>query len=215
MNSETFITVLSYVLGGGTMGAVGAFFMHYFKFKAKSKALEISASSRIISQWEKLLAPLQDKIQILENKLEDYRLRELRNLAKVTTLENQLILFESSHIDIPLPVWMKDTEGKMLFLNKRYEDMFLTPMGLSMGDYIGNKDKAVWSLEVAKKFGVNDKIVIRTKKPLRVIEAVDDGAGNIFYVDSLKYPRTTANGKVIGISGIIMDSGLTKEELSR
>lgn len=210
MEIGTILGIVGSILGGG---AAGAFITSYFNAKTEDKKTEIDASDRLVAQWEKLLSPLQSRVGELEKQLEISRQKESEYQNRINTLENQLILFESSHIDIPLPMWMKDTQGKMVFLNRMYEDMFLIPRGYSINDYVGKTDFEVWSEDVAKDFVANDKTVMRTKKHTRVIEKVNDGSGGAFYVDVLKYPRMTHGGKVIGLSGIIMNSSKTREKL--
>lgn len=210
MDIGTILGLLGSLLGGGALGAVVT---SYFSSKSEDKKTEVDASDRLISQWEKLLQPLRDRVTDLENKLEEARLRELEYKSEISSLKNQLIIFESSHVDIPLAMWMKDTSGKMVFLNAIYEDMFLIPRGLSMYDYVGKFDKDVWSDEVAREFGKHDKEVIRTKKYVRHIEKIDDGTGGFVYADVLKYPRML-NNKVIGISGIVMELSKDREKLT-
>ena len=210
MELNTILSLIGSVLGGGV---IGAFISAYYTSKTEDKKTDIEATDRLISQWEKLLAPLQAKLATLEKDLEEARERELEYKHRISTLETQLILFESSHIDIPLATWMKDTNGKMVFLNRIYEDMFLVPIGKSMDDYIGNTDYDIWSKEVADAFNTFDKEIMRTKKAKKRIEPLDAGNGTLFYAEVLKYPRFTTNKRVIGISGIIMRTALTKEEL--
>lgn len=209
MDIGTILGIIGSILGGG---AAGAFITSYFNSKSEDKKTEVDASDRLIAQWEKLLQPLRDRVTDLENKLEEARIRELSYKEEISTLKNQLMIFESSHVDIPLAMWMKDTQGKLVFINSIYEDMFLIPRGYTSNDYLGKTDSSVWSPEVVKAFAKNDHEVISTKKFVRQIEPVDNGSGGLYYVDVLKYPRKLGN-KVIGISGIVMGNAKTKEEL--
>lgn len=189
-------------------GAVGAFLTYKLGVrKQKSSEFEI-----LLNERKQITKDLTERIEKLEVQIEAFREREAASKQEIQNLRHQLLMFESSHTDIPLPIWMKDTEGKMIFLNDHYEDMFLLPRGYTIHDYIGKNDYAVWSPEIAKAFISNDKQVIRTKKFVRKIEAIEDATGKIYYADLLKYPRKLQN-KVIGISGIILRTAETKEEL--
>lgn len=211
MELNTLFTIIGSVLGGGTVGAI---INSYFSSKSEDKKTDLEASDRLILQWEKLLDPLRARVTDLESKLEEARQRELHYKEEISTLKNQLMIFESSHVDIPLAMWMKDTQGKLVFINSIYEDEFLIPRGYTAADYLGKTDSAVWSEKVVKAFSKHDAKIIREKKFSRDIEPVDDGSGGFYYVDVLKYPRKLG-AKVIGISGIIMGSALTREELIR
>lgn len=209
MSIEVILGLVGSLLGGGALGAV---INGYFNSKTEDKKTEIDASDRLISQWEKLLEPLQSRVKELELQIEEFRQREIKHKEEISTLKNQLIIFESSHSDIPLPMWMKDIDGKMVFLNRLYEDQFLIPRGYTMHDYIGKYDSDVWSPEIAEVFAQHDKKVIRNKRYIREIEKIEDGAGSHYYADILKYPRML-NNKVIGISGIVMNTSNDIEEL--
>jgi len=209
MEMSTILGLVGSLLGGGALGAV---INGYFSSKTEDKKTEIDASDRLILHWEKLLEPLRARVTELENKLEGARMREIEHKQEISTLKNQLMIFESSHVDIPLAMWMKDTSGKLVFINSIYEDMFLIPRGYTTTDYLGNEDSSVWSEEVVNAFKKHDAKVMREKKFSRQVEPIDDGAGGYYYADVLKYPRKLGN-KVIGISGIVMGVAPTKEEL--
>lgn len=209
MDINSIIALVGSLLGGGV---IGAFITGYFNSKSEDKKTEVDASDRLVTQWEKLLEPLRARVTDLENKLEEARIRENQYKEEISTLKNQLMIFESSHVDIPLAMWMKDNTGKMVFINSIYEDLFLIPRGYSLHDYLGKEDSAVWSEEVTKEFKKNDLEVMKTKRFVRTIEPIDNGNGEITYADILKYPRRLGN-KVIGISGIVMGTAKTKEAL--
>jgi hypothetical protein len=206
MNGDLIFGLIGTTLGGG---ALGAFITSYFSSKSEDKKTEVDATDRLISQWENLLEPLRSRVAHLEKELDTLRGKEKEYLNRISVLETQLILFESSHIDIPLPMWMKDVNGKMVYFNKLAEDAFLIPMNVTLDDYIGKTDHDVWKEEIANEFTSNDKEVMRNNKEKRVIERYPNGSGDFYYVDVLKYPRTIKN-KVIGVAGVALSLNIKK-----
>jgi PAS domain-containing protein len=202
--NEVVIGIISTIFGGGLAS--------YLTFKIGLKKQGLSEFEKLIEEYKILRESLQKRVDCLEDDIERLREVNTHQREEIVTLRHQLQLFESSHVDIPLPMWMKDIKGKMLFLNSQYEETFLLPRGYNSGDYVGYKDHAVWSKEVSDDFAKNDAKVVRYKKPIKNIEKLDDGSGGVTYCEILKYPRTI-NGKVIGISGIVLRTADNKEDL--
>ena len=120
--------------------------------------------------------------------------------SKVNEQALQIILLESAHFDHPFPVWLKSIDGTMLSLNKAYEEVFLTPKGKSMSDYIGRKDADVWGEKAGSHFWKNDLKVITNQKRWIGQEPVEIN-GHTEMWNILKYPRMSGND-VIGVAGM-------------
>ena len=205
MSASEIIPLVLSTIGGGVLGA-------FLTFKISLKKQNLTEFEVLINQYKHLEEKLQKRVDSLEVEQNRLRVVEDKQREEIISLRNQLNLFESSSVDIPLPMWMKNVNGEMLFLNRNYEDLFLLPRGYNMSDYIGYKDHAVWTKEVADEFTKNDLKVVRTKRPVRSIERLDEVSGGEMWVEILKYPRII-NNKVIGISGIVLRTGNSKEEL--
>ena len=205
MDYNNIITVLITTIGAGGIGA-------FLTYKLGNRKQNQSDFSGVVQEYKDLVETYKKDVADLSKKV-DLLIIDLREKEKeITELRHQLLIFESSHVDIPLAMWMKDTNGKMIFLNSHYEDIFLLPRGFRMSDYIGKDDYSVWSAEIAKGFIRNDKQVMFSKKHIRKIEEIEDGEGVVYYAEILKYPRKL-NNSVIGISGIILRTAKTKDEL--
>jgi hypothetical protein len=212
MDWNSIIPSLIGVLGGGTVGAI-------LMYKLGSRKQDVNEFTSIISEYKNLMEKQDIRFIALEKKVSSLEERHEKNQhligkyeKEVSDLRNQLLIFEGSHIDLPLPMWMKDTKGTMIFLNDYYEDALLAPMSHSMRDYLGKNDYAIWPKDIAEKSISNDKAVMRTKKSLRTVETLSDGSGGVYYADVLRYPRKL-NNNIIGVSGIILKTSKDKEEL--
>lgn len=195
MNWTLIITGLISALSGGVLGS-------YFNYKLGNKKENTNEFSLLLEQYKLLRKSDMEEMQGLKTRIKELEDKDLERMLEIQGLKHQLMVFESSHFDIPLPNWLKDTSGRILFVNKDYEDMFLVPRGYTMSDYVGFDDYSVWDEKFAKKIIQGDREVIRTKKPTTYIEEIDLN-GRILYVEVLKYPRKFKD-VVIGIGGIVL-----------
>jgi len=183
------LQVVSLILGGGGVGFL-------FTYLIKNRQVDQSQFEALIARWEKDNERLRQRE--VNNSEEITKLRE-----EVSSLKSKLALLESAHFDLPLPQWIKDTDGKMLSVNIEYERTFLIPLGLKNSDYIGSTDKEIWGRITAQHFSVADKKVLRTRKPLHVVEDIPDGSGNLVKYLVFKYPIFSGS-VLIGVGGVAL-----------
>jgi hypothetical protein len=206
MDTEVIVKLLG-ALGIG--GAMGAIISGYFGNKNKQvdasvedKKTDIDATDRLVGHWETMLKPLRDRIIFLEKDREVERDSKLRLIHEVASLKNKLMVFESSHFDLPLPMWMKDVKGRMIFMNDSCQELILEPLGLKIEDYLGKTDIEFWGKEYGSQFSRTDNKVLRSKKPLDAIHTILDSNKEETSVMVLKYPRFHGN-EIIGVGGLI------------
>ncbi len=125
-------------------------------------------------------------------------------IKKVAMLENKVLLLESAHQSLPVPMWLKSMDGTMLALNPAYERVFLKPNGLTTIDYIGKQDHEVWPEDIASAFRTHDIKVQTSGKTLETTEIVPiDGVMTKWHI--IKYVRFS-DGIPIGIGGMAVKS---------
>lgn len=120
---------------------------------------------------------------------------------RIFILEQRMNLVESVPHDLPIPMWMKGTDGIMEYLNEEYENIFLKPFGKTAADYIGKDDFAVWPEEIAKAFRLHDQQVLEKKIVYNGREKVPNNKGEIELWRIIKYVRW-AGPIPVGIAGI-------------
>ena len=183
---QDYLEIIGAALGGGGLTA----FINFVIAKNQGKRDNFD---KIISTWEKD----NERLRVDQERSK----KEIITLqADVYSLRNKLILMESAHIDLPIPMWLKDTDCKMLALNQAYEDIFLTPNGKTAQDYIGKFDIDVWPKDIATAYVKNDKKVLMSgivldKNETVLINGQEEEMRIIKYV---RYAGTTR----IGIAGI-------------
>jgi len=150
--------------------------------------------TKIVETWQLDNERLRHENDRLESELNKIR-------TELADLRAKVILMESAHSDAPLPMWLKDSKGIMLSVNKAYEDAFLIPIGKTASEYIGNTDYSVWPPKIAAEYQKNDAEVLSNGLPWRGVEPVlqSDGTTTDWYI--LKYVRYAGTIK-LGVAGI-------------
>ena len=108
-------------------------------------------------------------------------------------------------------VFLKDKDGKFIFMNKRYESVFK----IKRETIIGKTDYDLFPREIAERLRVNDREVLFKNSPLEFEEAVKEPDGSIHTYISLKFPIPSMPGAVCGISTDITDRKRAEEALKR
>jgi hypothetical protein len=154
------------------------------------------------SQFDRTSKILQ--VQIDDLREENRKLNQTINYERAERIKIQLQLsaITSTQFSRPFAEWVK-LDGIMIFINKRYEDVFLKPRGLTIDDYLFKSDLDVWPPETAAAYKKNDDIVIRSGQVWKGIEKAPDGNGNMIEWIVYKYPYEVGFGpdKQIGVAG--------------
>jgi PAS domain S-box-containing protein len=97
-------------------------------------------------------------------------------------------------------IFLKDTEGRYLLVNRQFERMF----HLNGQSIVGKTDDQLFPLQQAPAFQANDRQVIEAGVPLEFEELAlhDDGPHTSIV---FKFPLRTVEGKIYAIGGISMD----------
>lgn len=195
MDLNSFIPLITTLLTGGGLGV-------FLTFKLGNRKQTQSELEKVIDTYRERTLEDSAVIKELRTRIDELeRITNKRDL-EVSTLRNQLMIFESSHVDIPLPMWLKDVNGTMLFLNKEFEYAYLKPHGKTIHEYIGKKDEDVFTQEEADQYRAHDQEVIRKRRSIRFEETVKVN-GQEIKLTTIKYPRFL-NNTIIGIGGIVL-----------
>ncbi len=109
---------------------------------------------------------------------------------------------------IPDLVWLKDSDGKYLLCNTRFEQLY----GASEDNIKGRDDYDFVDKDTADFFRKNDRIAIQARGPTTNEETVTFASdGHAATLETIKSPVTDSNGNLIGILGIGRDITLRKD----
>lgn len=180
--------IVGALIGGGLITAIGNIVMSSKKEKRED-------FDKIIQVWEEDNARLREQERV--NSMTLVALQK-----EVSSLRAKINLLESTQVDFPFPMWLKDMDLTMLSVNAHFESTFLTPLGKSASDYIGYTDDRVFPKELTDIYEKNDREVLRTRKVFDGEEPVMCH-GTVEQWRVIKYIRY-AGGVPIGIAGICL-----------
>jgi len=141
---------------------------------------------------------IQGMILVFNDVTEQYHLRE----ASTKTRKGLQAIMDNS----PSVIYAKDIEGRYIFVNKVWRDLFTK----DREDIIGKTDFEIFSEEFAGKFAANDKDVWEAGHALKSEETAPHDDGPHTYL-SVKFPLLDENNKAYAICGISTDITETKQ----
>ncbi len=127
--------------------------------------------------------------------------RDIAERARVQQeLENSEARLQQILNNTTAVVFVKDTEGRFLFVNRQFEHLF----HCRQADVAGRTDREILPEEIAQAFRTNDLLVLQRNAPMQFEETapLDDGLHT--YI-SVKFPLHDANGVAYAVCGIATD----------
>ena len=104
--------------------------------------------------------------------------------------------------NIPWPVWIEDTECRVIFLNKHYEDMY----DIRLKDVMGKNNTEVFGIENSIVYDACIKECIQ-KRQVVILESVINGD----WIKCYTFPLENKEKEVKAVAGIIIDINDRKE----
>jgi len=142
---------------------------------------------------------------LIEDQPLSFYVSQLKQLDKKLTTQHRIKLdskaFLSAFVECaPVPIWIKDGDGIMRFINEAYEKIY----GIDRLAYIGKKDSEVWGQDISQEFRKKDLEVMQGRTVAYAIEKVPNRAGFRQYdhLQVVKFPLYSGP-EVIGIAGMI------------
>ena len=100
---------------------------------------------------------------------------------------------------LPSFAWMKDLEGRYVYVNKLLSEMPEYRRG-----WLGKTDAELWPAEMAAQYSVNDQKVIATRQQLQTVENLL-AEGQTHYILVNKFPILDERGAVTMVGGTGLD----------
>lgn len=111
------------------------------------------------------------------------------------------VFYHSLVETLPQMILRKDLEGKFTFANQR----FCNELGREFDEIVGKTDYDFFRRDLADKYRKDDRQVIETCVPFEAVEEHVTPHGETLYVQIVKSPLLSVEGKPIGIQGIFWD----------
>ena len=102
---------------------------------------------------------------------------------------------------IPDVVYMKDSTGANIIVNKAFEDF----AGISRNSIIGKTDSEIMTPEFAALCVDSDAIVKKSLSQIRIEECAVNANNEVRYYDTIKAPIVSPDGSFAGIVGVSRD----------
>ena len=110
-------------------------------------------------------------------------------------------LYSSLVENLPVNVFRKDLEGRIVFGNRSYCEV----LGRTLDELLGKTDFDLFPPELAEKYRKDDATVLATEEGWEDVEEHRKPDGEMIYVHVLKTPVRDAEGNVNGIQGMFWD----------
>ena len=136
----------------------------------------------------------EEALRIAKEALSRYSKELEKQVAKRTSEISSILKYT------PAVVYMKDTDGRYLLVNSRFEELF----GVQNDEVRGRSDGDILPAKVAVQFCRHDERVLTEGKSLHVEEQIDQEDGLHTYL-SVKFPIFSESGKIQGVCGIASD----------
>ncbi len=124
-----------------------------------------------------------------------------KRISTEQKLEEAKAIYHSLVESLPINVFRKDREGRIVYGNARY----CRSLGKSLDELLGKTDRDLFSQKLAEKYCQDDRWVLQTGLPFHDIEEHVAADGNLIFVEVLKAPVTDASGRRVGIQGMFWD----------
>jgi PAS domain S-box-containing protein len=172
---------------------------HTLQYTTKSKKLiDVEVRLEAIEIEEKPYVKI-----IAKDITQDILLEKEIKIAEIESLKYKSIIHA-----LPDLFWIKDTDGKYIACNKRFEELY----GAKESEIVGKTDYDFISKEVADSYKEFDQRALSSAVPLHRQEKVSfSGDGHTEYLLTTKTKITKKDGQVYGILGIGRDITKLKE----
>ncbi|MEX0937747.1 MAG: PAS domain-containing protein [Pirellulales bacterium] len=114
---------------------------------------------------------------------------------------NSEAVYHSLVDSLPLNIFRKDLQGRIIFANQRYCES----LGMTAEELLGKTDFDLFPDELAQKYRRDDQKAISTGQVVQDIEKHHRPDGQTIHVEVLKAPVYDARGRGVGVQGMFWD----------
>jgi PAS domain S-box-containing protein len=107
-------------------------------------------------------------------------------------------LYHSLVESLPMCIFRKDLEGKVVYVNQRY----CTELKMRSEDLLGKTDYDLFPKKLAEKYRRDDQIVMRHGRIFDTVEEHKPPGQAMFKVKVIKTPVFDSKGQVVGVQGM-------------
>jgi PAS domain S-box-containing protein len=154
---------------------------------------------QLIDGFNEMLTQIQERDGALQAARDNL---ERRVEERTEELRQSRALYHSLVEHLPVHVYRKDAEGRFVFVNSHYcQFLGLTEeqiLGRTIFDVVANGD-------LAKRYAEEEETIMQTGAPVEREEEHPDTADGTTFLQVIKSPVFSSDGKVIGTQGMALD----------
>lgn len=157
----------------------------------------VDSMDQVIAQYQQMEADLQQQNTHLKQELAEQRAQLVRHFSA----SNQTLALLQGIIDnTPSSIFVKNTEGRFLLINRRAASfLHYTPDQL-----IGKTDYELFPQQIVERWRSNDRPIFETGKPIQIEVVLHQEDGLHTYITT-RFPFCDPQGLVYAIGGISTD----------
>jgi rsbT co-antagonist protein RsbR len=145
--------------------------------------------------------------------MEDKKKSKKQLLKEIEKLHRDKDLLENLLKSIPVSLYFKDREGRLIRVSQYYLEQAGAPSIKGEKDLIGKTDFDLFGEELAKVARADEEHIMKTKEPvISRPETSITPEGETVYLSTTKAPMIDRKGNVIGIVGLTQD--VTKQKVA-
>lgn len=126
---------------------------------------------------------------------------EVMIVASELTQHSAESLYHSLVESLPLCIFQKDRQFRILFVNQRMCDA----LGVTLPQIQGKNDFEVFPADLAEKYRSDDMHVMETGELLEAVEEISASDGKRIHIQVLKAPIRDSQGAIVGVQGMFWD----------
>jgi PAS domain S-box-containing protein len=152
-----------------------------------------AAYEQLDRRVEERTAELAESNALLRQEITDHRRAEEARRESESR-------FSEFMAHLPGVAFMKDVQGRYLWVNPTFERVFHG----TLQDYVGKTDEQIWPAATAAELQENDRTVLRTRQTLHVTQMVPQDDGPHYWLTT-KFPILSDDGTPRMVAGAAID----------
>jgi two-component system sensor histidine kinase/response regulator len=154
----------------------------------------------VLLAWQ-ISAAIRIQLKRMEKSKEEQRAARFEMETTSEALKTSEGFLNSLIENLPINVFRKDVNGRIIFANQRYSEWMNRPLA----ELIGKTDFDFAPPELARKYAEDDARVMQTRKTLELVEPDLRATGELSWIQIIKVPLFDKGGHVVGIQSVYWD----------